>query len=414
MPDLPWPGVPYVPIMELGYPIELGDEFRYDQARYDTTGRYGPWWAWRTVTCDVESANMVRGATSPSQRPSSATCSLRVRAPADGSLSPWYRDPATGDRPNRANLPMRVGITDGAEQWWLFTGWVDTWHDTDDAADLPTITITASDGFKMLANLDQAEQPPAGAGETAGPRIDRVLTRAGWTANRDLAPGSVPLQATTLAQPALEEIFLTADTEAGVVWVDVAGAFRFVDRDWLRNKASVTDWRIGDGTIDPAAVCPSLIATVADDMDIANVVGIARVGGTAQWLEEPQSIAKYGRHSWSRFDLPYRDDADTAALLAVQLSDRANRDYHVQAVMITPTSEPDAWPVTLNVDLFDTVWITRTRGGDALDELAQVIGVDHSLEPGVVVTVLTLGARIRQTNARYDAALYDVARYSAA
>lgn len=245
-----WSGTPYGPVVEIGYPLELGGEFRYDQARYDTTGRYGPWWAWRPVECDVRSCNIVRGTASPSQRPSSGTASLTLSV-RDVTLSPWWVDPATGQRPNRANLPLRVGVTHLVDETtqWLFTGWIDYLTETDSVDEL-VLNVVASDGFKHLALLDQAEQAAQGAGEAAGARINRILDRAGWTAGRDLSPGSIALQATTLAQPALEEIYLTSDTEAGVVWVDTAGALRFGDRDWLRIKATRTDWLIGDGSLD--------------------------------------------------------------------------------------------------------------------------------------------------------------------
>lgn len=409
-----WPGTPYGPIIEIGYPTDPAPPaYLYDQARYDTTGTYGPWRGWQRVECDVMSASVVRGTTNPSSRLSSATATLELRA-LTAQWSPWYRDPATGERPNRANLPLRVSVTDGTMVWHLFTGWVDSWADTDMAHEAGRVSIVASDGLKHLANLDQGELAAQGAGEAAGARISRILDRAAWQniAPRDLSPGTLALQATTLAAPALEEIYLTADTEAGQVWVDTAGTFRFVDRDWLRQTALRAPWHIGDRTVDGAAVCASAIVTVADHQDVQNVIGIARIGGTASWLEDAASIKKYGRHSWSRFDLPYANDLDTQAILAVQLADRVAREYHVSSVLLSPLAEATAWPVVLNVELFDPVYITRTRGADRLEESASVIGIDHTLSPGEVVTMLSLGPRLRFGNAYYDTAQYDVDRYA--
>jgi hypothetical protein len=377
-------------------------------------GRWGPWWDWRNVECDVRAgSNIVRGTASPSQRASSATASLSI-TPRDNTLSPWYVDPVTGERLNRGNLPIRIGVTDLVtdEEWWLFTGWIDYITEVDSPDEL-SLTVVASDGLKHMALLNQSEKPPAGAGEAAGSRINRILDNAGWDAGRDLRPGTIALQATTLAQPALEEIFLTADTEAGLVWVDKLGALRFVDREWIADQRSRTDWHLGDRTTDPAAICLSSIVTTADDMDIQNVIGISRVGGTAQWLEDAASIAKYGRQSWSRFDLPYANDADTAAILQVQLADRTARDYHAQAVVLSPLTEPAAWACVLDVELYDTVYLTRTRGEDSRAELGGVIGVDHTFGPAEFVTVLSLGPRIRQTLSRWDVDQWDSARWSA-
>jgi hypothetical protein len=406
-----WPGTGYGPVIEVGYPYEVGPEYRYDSAHYDTDGRYGPWPVWRRVDCEVITASIVRGTTSPAGRLSSATAALELRA-TTAELSPWHRD-AAGERPNRANLPLRVSITDGATVWPLFTGWVDQWADTDLAHEPGRVTIVASDGLKQLANLDQGELAPQGAGEAAGARISRILDRAGWAdiAGRDLSPGTIALQATTLASPALEEIYLTADTEAGHVWIDTRGTFRFVDRDWMVSAAARPPWHIGDRTIDSAAVCASSIVTVADHEDVQNVIGISRIGGTASWLEDAASIKKYGRHSWSRFDLPYASELDTGTILAVQLADRTAREYRVASVLLAPLGEPPAWPITLGVELFDTVFLTRTRGADRLEESASVIGIDHTLGPGEVVTMLSLGPRLRFPGAVYDTARYDIDHY---
>ena len=393
-----WPGTTYGPIIEIGYPLELGDEYRYDLAMYDTTGRYGPWWIWERVDCEAQNATIVRGASSPAERISSATATVTLTDP-DGVYAPWRIDPVTGERPNRANLPLRISVTDGATVWPLFTGWVDVWNDVDAWDDPGTVTITASDGFKHLALVDQGETAAQGAGEAAGARISRVLDRAGWQnlAPRELSTGTIPLQATTLAGPGARRDPARRRHRSGggvgrrVGHVPVRGPRLAPHRRQHGAVAgSVTAHRATLG-----AACASAIVSVADDMAIQNVIGVSRVGGTASWLEDTASIAKYGRHPWSRFDLPYANDADTATILAVQLADRADRDYFLEAVVLSPLTEETAWPIVLSVELFDTVFVTRRRGGQVLQEYASVIGVDHTLGPAEMVTVLSLGPRLQ-------------------
>ena len=405
----PWPGTNYYPRIEIGRPTDPGAQYKYDQAKYDTAGRYGPWYAWQSLECDVRDVLITRGSNDPASRPQSAVANITV-SPKGATLAPWWM--VNGERPNRANLPLRIVITDGVDIWPLFWGWVDIWQDVDNCDEVPVAVITASDGFRHLANLNQPERAAQGAGEAAGKRIDRILTNAGWDTERRLEPGTLPLQATTLAQPALDECFLAADTEGGYVWIDKEGAFRFVDRVWMRSKAEHTDWHVGDRSIDADCIPASGMITVADDMDVANVIGISRIGGVASWAEDTDSIKKYRRKSWSRFDLPYMNDTDTPIILAVQLGDRAHRDYHIEGLVLSPMAEPSAWPLTLNADLFDTVFVTRTRGTDHLEENAQIIGMEHRLSPALVTTTLYLGQRSRTTNARYDIDVYDLARYS--
>lgn len=412
----PWPLSEWAPVIDLGYPYTAGPEFLYDQALYDTAGLYGPWWEWVDVACQTRSFDIVRGAPSPGVRPQSGTATLLLADP-DGDLAPWRIDPATGERLNRANIPLRIGIlpAQGGPVSWLFTGWVDTWADADERND-PVVAITASDGFKHLALADGPEQTPTGAGDGPGGRIDRVLTHHGWVGPTDIASPSNPptLQATTLAQSALVELFLTVDTVAGVLYVAADGTLTFRDRAWLAAQGATVSWQLSDG-VDPGVPCASAITVTADDIDVANIVGISNIGGTAQWVSDDDSIAAYGPRSWSRFDLPHEDPLWSAQLAAIHLADRTANDFYASSVVLVPQAEPDLWPVVAGADLTDTVRITRRRGGQTLDLLAAVIGVTHSATPTELVTTLTLGPRIRQAFDRYDdpSSLYDSARYSA-
>ena len=169
-------------------------------------------------------------------------------------------------------------------------------------------------------------------------------------------------------------------------------------------------------TTTPTRCAPRRIVTTADDLDVENVIGISRPGGVATWFEDEDSIALYGRRTWSRFDLPFQNDVDANTIAAVQLADRTARDYHIQSIILSPLVESEAWPVVLGVELYDTVYVTRRRGPDHLAELAPVIGVTHSLDPVEVSTVLSLGPRIRVSQALYDVDRYDAvdALYSGA
>ena len=77
--------------------------------------------------------------------------------------------------------------------------------------------------------------------------------------DRQLATGVTPLQATTLAKGALEEAWLTADSDGGVFWCTPDGVIRYVDPNGLRPPSSPSHWRCSPTTRTrpPAPCAPS-------------------------------------------------------------------------------------------------------------------------------------------------------------
>jgi hypothetical protein len=375
-------------------------------------------YGWTDLVCDVQRFEVDRGANSAAGRYESSSARI-IAADVAGRLAPWAT--LAGQRINRPNLPIRLGLRfDDADPEILFTGWVDAWSDQDTPDDAAaTVTITASDGFKYLARADKAEQAAQGAGELAGTRLGRILNNAGWTSERHLATGSTPLTATTLARPALEEMWLTVDTDAGALFVDRHGAIVFWDRAALAASANDVDWTFVGPHVPVDGICPGELTTLGDDIDVANVIGISREDGTAVWREDPASIGLHGRRSWSRFDLIHQDETWSATLADLQLADRAALEFYVSGVVLYPLATTEAWPVVVGAELGDVAWVLRRRGGQLLDTRARVVGIRHVATPDAYQLVLGLGPPIRQSLATWDETVdadtgWDLSRWSAA
>jgi hypothetical protein len=392
--------------VEVGYEVDtVTAAYLWDRARWDdgppTGGRWGPVFDWTPIECDVTSGEVIRGASSAGGRYQSSTGRITARD-LTGALAPWRVD--AGVRRNRSNLPLRIGINRPGGPRVLFTGWVDTWDDVD-SPDAPaaTITITASDGLKYLARADTPERPAQGAGELAGSRFNRILDNAGWPWDRHIATGQVPLQATTMARPALEELWLTVDTEAGRMFVDRDGALVFWDRAAMAASGDALRWRFTDGTGGLPGICPAELVSLADDIDLANVVGIARAGGTAVWREDPASIDRHrGRRSWSRFDLIHQADAWSSTLADLQLGDRAALEFYISGIVLFPLRDPAAWQAVTDAELGDLCHVIRRRGGRVLDHRARITQLRHVFTATSYELVIGLGPPIRQALARWD------------
>ena len=125
-------------------------------------------------------------------------------------------------------------------------------------------SVAATDGTRVLAAFDGVEQSPVGAGESAAQRVSRIADMAGWpVAQRDISPGGVAVQATTLAEAAWTMLLAVADTDLALLWINRAGQLAF------RPEGRVTPSRkvgtiIGCGPDDPANLLDPQTASLED------------------------------------------------------------------------------------------------------------------------------------------------------
>lgn len=169
---------------------------------------------------------------------------------------------AAGVTQVRAMIPVRArAIWDGVS-YPLFRGFAQSWDPGEDMGpDYAVTTLTAADGFLILAGVTLPATGATGAGELSGARVQRILAAAGWyDAARGLSAvsaGQSAMQATTLGAAALDLLQLTAASEIGSLYVDETGSLTFRGRhDVLTDPRSATVQAVfGDrpGTIAPGA-----------------------------------------------------------------------------------------------------------------------------------------------------------------
>jgi hypothetical protein len=201
-------------------------------------------------------------------------------------------------------------------------------------------------------------------------------------------------------RPTLELLQTIEDTEQGRIWVDREGCLRFSRRSWawddtVSNTVQVT---FSDD--------PTLIAGGAQEMlergteitdDPLNIVGVASVtstNGRTQTVEDPASVALYGR----------RNAVQLSNLL--HPSDRQSRAIAEWLVLSQGTPQIQARQVSFRVEDNPTVlaplaaqieegWLVRIRKlttADTLDLYAHVIGIEHEWDFTGWYVTLTLDA----------------------
>jgi hypothetical protein len=149
---------------------------------------------------------------------------------------PYVAAGATQVTPMRAirYRAIYAGVT-----YELWRGNADAWQIVFEQPRYSSASVTATDGFKVLAAYNRMAGGAVGAGEGTGARITRILNSVAWPAGaRIIAAGDSVVQATTLAGDALAELQLVADSELGEFYLGGAGHAVFRNR-----RAVLTDIR---------------------------------------------------------------------------------------------------------------------------------------------------------------------------
>jgi hypothetical protein len=253
-----------------------------------------------------------------------------------------------------------------------------------DHSDAVTL-FEATDGLSDLAAYDGDEQNAQGTGELTGARVARILEEVNYRGTSSLDPGLEELQGTTLAQPALTELWHATDSELGSVWVDRSGVLTFRDRSaWTAAPVYLE-------TLGPADLCGivrSSRARMSSDK-VRNEVYAAAKDHPQELEVDLPSRLKWGRRRWGRNDLLLRGQAALRAWAQeVLLWSKEVRPGAVTELELNPATAPRLWPFALTLDPLVSV---RLSWPDT-EETPTLVGYAHSVTPEEWRTVLVLAA----------------------
>jgi hypothetical protein len=257
-----------------------------------------------------------------------------------------------------------------------------------------TLEITATDLLARLGRIDPLEREFQGAGERSGARMGRIadIARIPET-RRAFDAGLMSLQATNLARNLAGEAEVTAASEGGDLWVDGAGILTFRQRQWWRTDPNASHvqftWANTDvpplDPPDPEARddegCPVTVNTRLSLDLVANVVNLARAGGTVQTARDTASMSLYGPQTYARSDLLSLTDADVASLAAFRVAESGGRTRLIDGVEVDPLGDPGAWRGILRGDLGQLHRLVWDDGDEITDALVWLQGITHRIDP---------------------------------
>lgn len=326
-------------------------------------------------TCDVRALSWRQGATR-----------------TDGVLTRWEAGSATilldnNDgkyditAPNTRYQPMvkiRIWTRLAGEATWTpeWTGYADEWKMSWDETD-ETVTLTASDGTKMLTAYDTPElTTPVGDGDTAAQRAARILAEAQWPDGSRITAGGRVMQSTTMARDSWTQLLLNQDAELGATYIDRDGALVFRPRALGATATTKAVWG-------PSALRYEDAVVAIDDANYRNIVSAARVGGTEVTRRNDTEVVMRLPHTYGRNDLPFKLDTDVNDWCSVVLETGLDLTPRVDQLEVVPQIDGAAlFPVVLGAQYLDEWQVTVDPPGKptAITVLVLVRGWEHVVD----------------------------------
>lgn len=291
----------------------------------------------------------------------------------------------------------------------LFRGFVDNWLVEWEADVNSIVNVPCTDGFKLLTGNRRAQVSPVGANEDTGARVDRILDSANWPEDeREIATGDVLCQETTLEGEALAELFTTADTEIGELYINEQGKVVFRNREAVLadNRAVNVQARFGDGGETTGELQYHDVVINNESEQLVNEVRITRVNGTPQTSRDLDSIEKLSGgipQTFERDDLIMASDAEAKSYADWILYISSQPELRFESLIIRPQKygwEQELFPQVLGRQFGDRIEISRrpVGGGDPVIREVFIRGVEHTIRPYEWETRFTLQSATKVGN----------------
>jgi hypothetical protein len=314
---------------------------------------------WSDITEWVQGIDTNHGFSRQTTRYNASTASVRLvntdgRFSPNNTASPYRVGDSTAIGPLR---PFRIRA-----QWTspldvvydipLFTGLIQSWDLSYDYNGFAVVDVELVGIESQIASFDSPATSAQGAGESAGDRINRILTNAGFEGTRYIDEGLAAMQATTLEGNALSEMQLTADSDGGAVYWGPDGAVYYdgfnaqIDKHRTSAEFFFTDQNSdyietfpGSPVIETIQRIAFQSLTFAYNGDLTrNIYNYQRVGGTMQTVGNSASRSLYGDRADVRTDLICSTDADVTRLINREIAINNVPEFRVETLTFSPLS----------------------------------------------------------------------------
>ncbi|CAB4149575.1 hypothetical protein UFOVP550_9 [uncultured Caudovirales phage] len=369
-----------------GYPFTIGDD-KYGLLGTGTLGSSAVPEPTIDLTPNVRNITIERGRNLQSDQYVAGTAIVRVLDPDS------YFNPQNTSSPYYGYLvplrKLRVAATTATTQHFLFSGYTTEYRYTyPQGQETGYVDIYVADAFRLF-NLAQVDTvASAGAGQSTGTRIGKILDQINFPANmRTLATG----QSSCIADPgslrtSLAAILNTAFCEQGAFYIDPSGTAVFKDRNTVVSSIAATPIEFNQTTGIPY----KNLVFAFDDKLIINQASMQRYGGTAQFAQNAASVEKYFPHQYSAQDLVIDTDANALNIAATYVATRAETTIRIDAMTVDLLDAAVPTDTMIALDYFDVVKITNEQpDGSTIVKTLQVQGLAWEISPNAMTVKVT-------------------------
>ena len=286
---------------------------------------------------------------------------------------------------------IRVSATTDTAQDFLFSGYT-----TDYVYHYPInqetayVDIYCSDAFRLFQLAQVETVASAGAGQSTGTRIGKILDQIGFPANmRTIDTGNSLCQADPASlRTSLDALKNVEFSEQGAFYIDGSGTARFRSRDNVVSSISGTPIEFNQTTGIPYAN----LVFAFDDKLIINQAQMTREGGVAQFYQNVASVVKYFPHQYNQTNLVIDTDAAAANIAATYVATRQATSIRIDAMTVNLLDPAVPTDTMINLDYFSNLRITNVQpDGSTIVKQLQCQGLAWDITPNSMkVTVTTL------------------------
>jgi hypothetical protein len=284
---------------------------------------------------------------------------------------------------------VRISATTTTTQEFLFSGYTTEYRYTyDQAEQMGYVDIYVADAFRLFNLAQVTSVTDSGAGQTTGTRIGKILDQVGFPANmRTIATG----QSQCIADPATLRTSLAAVknaefSEQGAFFINGSGTAVFRSRNDVASSISGTPIEFNQTGDIPY----KNLVFAFDDKLIINQAQMTRVGGTAQFAQNTDSIARYFPHQYSAQDLVIDTDANALNIAATYVATRAETTIRIDQMLVDLLDPAVPTDTIIGLDYFDNLRISNIQpDSSTIVKTLQVQGLSWNISPNSMSVTLT-------------------------
>jgi len=260
---------------------------------------------------------------------------------------------------------VRIAATTATTQEFLFSGYTTEYRYTyDQAEQMGYVDIYIADAFRLFNLAQVTTVADSGAGQSTGTRIGKILDQVDFPANmRTIATG----QSNCIADPGTLRTSLNAIknaefSEQGAFFINGSGTAVFKDRNSVASSISGTPIEFNQ----TGGIPYRNLVFAFDDKLIINQAQMTRYGGTAQFYEKADSIARYFPHQYSAQDLVIDTDANALNIAATYVATRAETTIRIDQMVVDLLDPAVPTDTMIGLDYFDNLRISNIQPDSAV------------------------------------------------